>query len=69
MPRPKKIPISGPPLRVGEAARLGGCCERTIRRLIRDGYIPILKFGRAIRIPRAAYLRWLDEGHLVTGGK
>ena len=40
-------------LTVGEAARLLRVSEKTIYRLITTGSIPVLRFGRAIRIPRA----------------
>ncbi|MQF70493.1 helix-turn-helix domain-containing protein [SAR202 cluster bacterium AD-812-D07_MRT_10900m] len=40
-------------LTVGEAARLLRVSEKTLYRLISAGSFPVLRFGRAIRIPRA----------------
>jgi excisionase family DNA binding protein len=48
-------------IQVSEAALLAGSGERSIRDLIKAGIIPHLKFGRNIKIPRAAFLRWLDS--------
>ena len=47
-------------LKVDEAAALAGCGQRAIRLGIADGYIPHLRLGRNILIPRSAFLRWLD---------
>jgi excisionase family DNA binding protein len=64
-PRPRTTPISGPPLKVEEAAKLAGCCQKSIRKLIVRGYVPCIRFGRVIRLPRAAFMRWLNEGQTV----
>jgi excisionase family DNA binding protein len=48
-------------LKVPEAAQIAGCGERAIRNGIDEGTIPHIKFGRNIRIPRSAFLRWIDS--------
>lgn len=48
-------------LKVGEAALIAGCGERKLRELIAAGHIPHLRFGRNIRISRAAFLRWIEN--------
>ncbi|MCH7984389.1 MAG: helix-turn-helix domain-containing protein, partial [Chloroflexi bacterium] len=40
-------------LTVGEAAELLRVSQKTLYRMISAGSIPVLRFGRAIRIPRA----------------
>jgi excisionase family DNA binding protein len=40
-------------LTVGEAARLLRVSEKTLYRLIAADSFPVIRFGRAIRIPRA----------------
>ncbi len=40
-------------LTVGEAARVLRVSAKTLYRMISAGSIPVLRFGRAIRIPRA----------------
>jgi excisionase family DNA binding protein len=49
-------------LKVKEAARLARTGDRSIYNLINAGAIPALYFGRTIRIPRAAFLKWLENG-------
>jgi excisionase family DNA binding protein len=46
---------------VPEAAQTAGCGERAIRKGIDEGRIPHIRFGRNIRIPRSAFLRWIDS--------
>jgi excisionase family DNA binding protein len=41
-------------LRIAEAARMLDVSERTIRRRIRDGTLPIVRLGRLVRIPSSA---------------
>ena len=40
-------------LTVGEAAKLLRVSQKTLYRMISAGSIPVLRFGRAIRNPRA----------------
>jgi len=47
--------------RVPEAARVAGTGTAAIRRGVKEGVIPHLKFGRNILIPRSAFHRWLDS--------
>jgi excisionase family DNA binding protein len=48
--------------KVGEAAKVAGCGERSIREGIKSGKIPVLPLSRTILIPRAAFHKWLDSG-------
>jgi excisionase family DNA binding protein len=51
-------------LDVGEAALLARCGENAIRLLLANGSIPHIRFGargRTIRIPRAAFVCWLNS--------
>jgi excisionase family DNA binding protein len=54
-------PIKTETIRVREAARMVPCGERAIRNGIEEGVIPHIRFGRNIRIPRSAFLRWIDS--------
>jgi excisionase family DNA binding protein len=56
-------------LKVLEAAQIAGCGERAIRNGVADGSIPHLRFGRNIRIPRSAFLRWIDNAGRTTTTK
>jgi excisionase family DNA binding protein len=47
-------------LKIHEAAALAGCGQKAIRNGIAAGYIPCLRLGRNLLIPRSAFLRWLD---------
>jgi excisionase family DNA binding protein len=55
------------PLTVAEAAKLAKCGPMPIRRAIENGDIPRLPIGRTVKIPRAAFMRWLDEGTASEG--
>jgi len=46
--------FAGGALKVKEAAALGGVCANTIRRLMRSGDLPFVRFGR-VRGVRLAY--------------
>jgi excisionase family DNA binding protein len=48
-------------LQVEEAAAIAGCGSDSIRRLIKEGKVPHIMFGRCIKIPTDAFLRWLDS--------
>lgn len=48
-------------VRPGEAARLLGLSERTIRSLVASGEIPSRKVGAARLIPYADLERWLQQ--------
>lgn len=47
-------------LRVREAARLADVCENTILGWLREGKVPYVRFGKAIRISRAGFLAFLQ---------
>ena len=44
---------------VEEAAAALGCGRDSMHRLVRQGDIPHVRFGRVIRIPRDALTAWL----------
>jgi excisionase family DNA binding protein len=48
-------------LRVEEAADLLGIGREKTRLLCNSGVIPSLRLGRRLVIPRARFLRWLDD--------
>lgn len=48
-------------LRPREAARALGISERKLWGLTKDGKIPFVRFGKAVRYPRHLLLRWLEE--------
>ncbi|WP_298929796.1 helix-turn-helix domain-containing protein [uncultured Ramlibacter sp.] len=47
-------------LDVVEAAEIVGCCERTMKQLLRDGVLPGIKLGKGWRVPRAELVRELS---------
>jgi excisionase family DNA binding protein len=47
--------------KVPEAARIARVGSQAIRKGIKAGRIPHVKFGRSILIPKSAFLRWLDQ--------
>ncbi len=47
--------------KVWEAAKYAGCGTSAIRRGVREGRIPHIRFGRNILIPKIAFCRWLEE--------
>jgi excisionase family DNA binding protein len=47
--------------KVPEAAKYAGCGSSAIRRGIREGRIPHIRFGRNIFIPKIAFARWLEN--------
>lgn len=48
-------------LKVGEVAALLGIGREKTRLLCNAGVIPTLRLGRRLVIPRARFLRWLDD--------
>ena len=54
-------PSPEPPLLVDsrEAARLLGCCERTLWGLTRDGKLPVVRLGRAVRYSRTTLMDYI----------
>lgn len=54
--------------KVGEAARVAGVGDLAIRKGIKEGTIPHIRFGRNILIPKNAFHNWLDScgGERVT---
>ena len=47
---------------VNQIARQALVCERTIRRRIADGTLPVVRLGRAVRITAAVRKRILEDG-------
>lgn len=45
-----------------EAAKVLQCSDKHVRALCREGAIPCFKVGRLTRIPKAQFLRWINEG-------
>lgn len=46
------------PRELGELLKLG---RNKIYEIIGSGELPVIRFGRAIRIPRVAVLKWIDR--------
>jgi excisionase family DNA binding protein len=47
-------------LTVMEASRYISRSERSVRQMITDGVLPVMREGRAVRLDRAALDRWID---------
>ncbi len=47
-------------LKCGQAARLLGVTESTIRKWVHEGFIPHIKIGRAVRFDPRDLSRWLE---------
>ncbi len=61
-----QVPIEPLLLRTDEAARVLGIGRSTLYALIASGELPVVRIGRATRIPMAALVRWV-EAHAVGG--
>lgn len=48
-------------LRVEEAARVLSVSRRTAFELLRTGELPVVRIGRAVRIPKAALRAWIES--------
>jgi excisionase family DNA binding protein len=48
-------------LRVGEAAELLRLGESTVKLMIRRGELPVVRYGRAVRIPRGDLEKWVAD--------
>jgi hypothetical protein len=48
-------------LRIGEAAAIAGCNHKVIRKYVALGILPRLELTRTILIPRAAFIRFLEN--------
>jgi excisionase family DNA binding protein len=48
-------------LRVREAAELLSLGESTVKLLIRKGELPVVRCGRAVRVPRADLDKWVEH--------
>jgi excisionase family DNA binding protein len=47
-------------LTVAEASKYISRSERSVRQMIADGVLPVMREGRAVRLDRAALDRWID---------
>ncbi len=54
-------------LRVPEVATLADCSEGAVYEAIRSGTLPCVRFGRLVRVPRAAIVRLLGESDDAEG--
>jgi excisionase family DNA binding protein len=52
---------ASPFLTVPEVARLIGASPERTYALCSDGTVPSVRFGKRVRIPRAAFERWLED--------
>lgn len=48
-------------LRVPEAARMLGIARSLAYEMARDGRLPAIHIGKAVRIPRRRLERWIEE--------
>ncbi len=55
---PDTLPLM---LNVPEAAKVARVSEATMYTLVHAEGFPVVRFGRAIRIPRDAFIRWLER--------
>ena len=68
--RPRRIPAPteyGPLLTVAEAARCLAISESAMRRAIYQHDIPVLRFGRVMRLSQAVVQRILAAGEFEAG--
>ena len=71
MKRQEKLDLQPLLLRGGEVAELLGCSRALAYKWMAAGVIPTVRVGgsRAIRVPRAALERWIEERtHQPRGG-
>ena len=59
-------PVVKPLLTYREAGKLLGVTERTIFRLVRDGEITNVKFGRSVRIDPDDLRRFIEKAKLLS---
>ncbi len=48
-------------LRTHEAAKLLQISERKLYYLLKDGTIPVVRFGRSVRVSKSAILRYIQQ--------
>ena len=58
MPPSDDLPLI---LTVPEAAKIAKVSPGTMYQMVRIEGFPVVRFGRSIRIPTQAFLRWLDS--------
>ena len=60
-----------PLLTYSQAARVLGVTERTVWTLVHDGALPVVRFGRSVRIDPADLREFIDRGKRggIGGGR
>jgi excisionase family DNA binding protein len=58
MPVTHELPLV---LKAGDVQRLLGISRVTTYELLHRRGFPVVRIGRAIRVPRDAFLRWLED--------
>ncbi len=61
-------PIITPTLTVPQAAKILGICREGAYRAARNGSLPTVKVGRAVRVPTAALRRMLALDEVAAPG-
>lgn len=64
---PKRPEPLEPLLTVADIAELENVSEKTVRRRIAAGEIPVIRSGRNIRIDRADYEAWRRSRRVLAG--
>ena len=54
-------------LTIGDIQRTLRCAKKTAYDLAHRAHFPAIKLGRTIRVPREAFLRWLEQQAGVEG--
>ena len=60
--QPDPIVNPDPLFTTADAVTYSGLSERMLRRRIADGTLPVVRFGRSVRIRRSALDRYLETG-------
>jgi len=53
-------------LRYEEAARTLGLCRATVCQMVERGEFPVVRIGRAVRIPTSALDEWVTRNAVAT---
>jgi excisionase family DNA binding protein len=49
-------------LSMSEVAALIGCSKPTLRLMVRDGSLPVIRIGRRLKVDELKLTEWLDRG-------
>jgi excisionase family DNA binding protein len=55
-------------LRIPEAARALGIARSLAYEMARDGRLPVVRIGKAVRIPRRQLEQWIEDQAEVAAG-